>query len=373
MKLYFFLVAVFILVVFLTLLQLWQEPINSITPLAVVKHLAIIHERTLLSKSHNTTPLINGIKDTIKIDIVHLLVNGSDPISFNVRSSIKNEAGAKESSSANRFREFRELFYSLKFLKKYVSNLGHVYVITSGELPSYKATFPWVIWINHSQFMPSSLLPTFSSKTIQFNLFRLLHILSDPFVTMDDDFFITQPLDLYEYAHSRIWYVEDGHKIGFSPVSKNSFMLSVQNTNALLKTVFPDQKSEYFMGHVPAVNRHATLIKVNSAFNLTFTMTPFRAKNSIQYQYMLAMVEKHTLTNITFVNASLVSQFIMMFDNRAENLKRFNTILKYPKQFLCVNDDFKRPILNYTLPDVEKFFRRLLENNSKPFPVKYGY
>ena len=61
-------------------------------------------------------------------------------------------------ASPNRFRPHDDLFFSLQMLAKNAYGLGNVFVISSGETPHWKDSFPHVQWINENEFMPSEAL-----------------------------------------------------------------------------------------------------------------------------------------------------------------------------------------------------------------------
>ena len=188
----------------------------------------------------------------------------TDPIRQKQLQDYIIESSIKNAHSPNRFREWNELYYSLILLYRHASSMRRVFVVTSGERPYYADEFPQVTWINHSEFIPEHILPTFSSFTIQFALFYLLPRVSNPFLHMNDDFFIRKPTDLKDHCSKQVWYEEENWWT-IDPSgrdSKKQLDLYSQvhvNTNRALKKVFPQHTRSHLMAHAPAVVRHETL------------------------------------------------------------------------------------------------------------------
>jgi len=151
----------------------------------------------LRNEKHERVVMKTGV-DSKKIDVVYLWVNGT--------SHTLPKTKLQEAATPNRFREWAELYYSIELLKENTRNLGRIFVVTNGNRPRYD-NMDDIIFLDHKDFIPSKYLPTFSSYTIQFNLDGVFKHVSDPFILLDDDFFITQPLDFKEFVSNKVWYV----------------------------------------------------------------------------------------------------------------------------------------------------------------------
>ena len=266
-----------------------------------------------------------------KVDVVYLWVNGTI-------NQPKDTTGLREVSTANRFREWNELKYSVELLKENGKNLGNIYVVTNGNRPQYD-NMNDIIFIDHSGFIPKKYLPTFSSYTIQFNLDGLFHKVSDPFILLDDDFFITKKTDLLHYTKQNAWFVEAwGHDWGTGP-STDHFVQAVKNSNKILKKVYKNFKQFGVIAHMPLTIRHKHFRKMKELIDTTVSMTPYRSKTSLQFQYTLAAVGKYSF-NSKLRPARGFYHFIMM--NNIDSLKKsFNSIIKNKRDFLTLNDDIK--------------------------------
>jgi len=266
-----------------------------------------------------------------KIDVVYLWVNGTN--------HTPPSTTLQEAATPNRFREWNELKYSIKLLRMHATNLRNIVVITNGNRPTYD-NMQGIVFVDHSEFIPRQYLPTYSSATILFNLDGLFDRLTDPFVQMDDDFFITKPLDLQKYTKSKTWYIENwGRDWGPRP-SKNNFVQAIINSKRALKQVYPTFQPFGVVAHMPCTVQHAHMRKMKSLIDTTGSMTPYRSETNLQFQYMMAAVGKYGFHD-KHRPSNGVYHFIMM--SSIQKLKRsFRTVLANPKGFLTLNDDIKK-------------------------------
>ena len=150
----------------------------------MLSQLEVINE---INNRHNNEHFFYN-RSSDGVDVVYLWTNGTKPFRQKQLQKHMNESTfSSNAHSANRFREWNELYYSLILLFRQALNLRNVVVVTAGERPYYLEQFPQVVWVNHSEFIPNEFLPTFSSTTIELGLYHLLPQLSDPFIGMNDD------------------------------------------------------------------------------------------------------------------------------------------------------------------------------------------
>ena len=100
----------------------------------------------------------------------------------------------ESTNNIRRFYNGGELRYCLRSLYHNVSWLRTIYLVTNGQRPSWlDVTHPKIKLVNHSEIMPKEHLPTFNSSAIEMNLHKIPE-LSDVFLYLNDDFFITRKL-----------------------------------------------------------------------------------------------------------------------------------------------------------------------------------
>jgi hypothetical protein len=135
------------------------------------------------------------------IDIVYTWVDGSDQKWLTKKRNLQNKLFQNNSqleafSTVNgRFRDNQELKYSLRALDTFFPEHGNIFIVTDHQFPSYLKSEKINI-IFHDQIM--NYLPTFSSKKIESNLFKIPNI-SEQFLYFNDDVFLGPKFSLEDY------------------------------------------------------------------------------------------------------------------------------------------------------------------------------
>jgi UDP-N-acetylglucosamine-lysosomal-enzyme len=109
------------------------------------------------------------------IDVVYTWVNGSDPRFVKLLNTyLRKETGVRVDSSAQRYDDKNELKFSLRSLEKFAPWVGHVYIVTNGQIPHWlNLDCDKVSLITHDEiFTDKYNLPTFSSPAIELHLHR---------------------------------------------------------------------------------------------------------------------------------------------------------------------------------------------------------
>lgn len=151
------------------------------------------------------------------IDAVISYVDGSDPIwlesykQFRV-SDLQEQSNPKDADVGNRFRSCNELKYCLRSIESFAPWIRTIYLVVSGpsQLPQWlNQNSPKLQIVSHSDFIPSTYLPTFNSHVIEAHLHRIPG-LSEIFLYLNDDVFLgrsVQPSD----------FIADKGKLKFFP------------------------------------------------------------------------------------------------------------------------------------------------------------
>ncbi len=125
------------------------------------------------------------------IDFVLTWVDGSDPL---WQEEYKKHKGDREINFAH-YRDWNTLKYWFRAVEKYAPWVNKIHFVTCGQTPDWLNTkHEKLNLVNHSDYMPSEYLPTFSANPIELNLHRI-EGLSEQFVYFNDDTFITAPVD----------------------------------------------------------------------------------------------------------------------------------------------------------------------------------
>lgn len=130
------------------------------------------------------------------IDIVIRWVDDSDVLWQREKERYKaidegrDVINRNESNGDIRYRDWGLLKYWFRGIEKYAPWARKIFFITCGQKPDWlNVNHPKLCLINHEDFIPHEWLPTFSSRTIDFNVHRIPD-LSEQFLFMDDDTFI---------------------------------------------------------------------------------------------------------------------------------------------------------------------------------------
>lgn len=126
------------------------------------------------------------------IDFVITWVDGNDPVWQKERAKYKGEDAGD--SGPERYRDWNLLKYWFRGVETFAPWVNQIHFVTFGHLPPWLNTdHPKLHIVRHEDFIPSEYLPTFSSRTIDFNLHRIKG-LAEQFVYFNDDMFLTAPV-----------------------------------------------------------------------------------------------------------------------------------------------------------------------------------
>ena len=127
-----------------------------------------------------------------KIDFVVAWVDGNDP-AWQAEKR-KYSPSSNEDQSNLRYRDWDTLRYWFRGVEQYAPWVNKVHLLTWGHVPQWLNTeCPKLHVVNHKDFIPAQYLPTFSSHPIELNMHRIPG-LSQKFVYLNDDFFLTSPV-----------------------------------------------------------------------------------------------------------------------------------------------------------------------------------
>lgn len=129
----------------------------------------------------------------MNIDIVILWVDGSDPAWLEEKSKYLPPV-AKDSNSANRYRDWGLLPYIFRAIEQFTPWVRKVHLVTWGHVPAFlNLNAPKLNVVKHTDFIPAEYLPTFSSHAIEMNIHRIPD-LAEHFIYFNDDMFLLRPM-----------------------------------------------------------------------------------------------------------------------------------------------------------------------------------
>jgi hypothetical protein len=133
---------------------------------------------------------------TFPIDAVYLWVDGGDP-AWQRRRQSRLQGGGEVHELAiapSRFRDYGELRYSLRSLRRYAPWVRHLYLVTDRQRPDWLVdSHPGLTVVDHRDiFSDPAWLPTFNSHAISTQLHHI-EGLSEHYVVLNDDVLLTRP------------------------------------------------------------------------------------------------------------------------------------------------------------------------------------
>ena len=134
------------------------------------------------------------------MSIVFTWVDSSDTAFL---TSMAEQGGPRllPNASQSRVRDSGELRHSLHALSLHMPwHVGPIFIVTPPltQRPAWLTNHPRVVLINQNGILPERVRPTFNSHTIEKYLHRIPS-LSDLFLFMNDDFFITARMDPWDF------------------------------------------------------------------------------------------------------------------------------------------------------------------------------
>ena len=138
------------------------------------------------------------------VDIVYTWVDGGDRSWKKERKHWlkKTHHVAKEAVKIRRFRSHNELKYSLRSINDFAPFVRHIYIVTSGQRPSWLADHPKISVVSHKEiFSHPEFLPTFNSIAIESNLHHIPG-LANRYIYLNDDVFLGKPVTRKDFFSS---------------------------------------------------------------------------------------------------------------------------------------------------------------------------
>lgn len=141
------------------------------------------------------------------MDAVITWVDGSDPAHAALRARYGGPEASPAATDLTRFANSGELRFAVRSLLKFCPYIGRIHVVTAGQHPhpidaelSDPATAGRIAVVDHAAIFGehADLLPTFSSRSIEFMLHRIPD-LAEQFLYLNDDFSVGRATPLSTY------------------------------------------------------------------------------------------------------------------------------------------------------------------------------
>lgn len=304
------------------------------------------------------------------INLVYTWVNGSDP--EHIKARVERAGNRKWASPGNnRFRDLGGLLYSLRSAELYAPWINKIFIVTSGQVPSYlNLSHPKIEMVFHKDIFdkPNEDLPTFNSNAIEGNFHNLPDHTGPCFIYLNDDMFFgseVSPSDFYDEERGQILFTSSWTAPPSRDKLSNLWHRSILNSNRVLDSLW-GSATRHYASHGPyffslEVLRHM-YDTIPDLFNTTATH-PFRHENDAAVPFLYNQWAEHYYETITARNT--INQY-MKLDNDDKKAKRdFDRIYAKRPKTVCMNDalDEDRPNPK-SLQHMQDFFTKLFPNPS---------
>lgn len=306
---------------------------------------------------------------TMTIDAVYTWVDGSDPVLKKQleKWKAKEHLSIQKRISANRYRNWDELRYSLRSLEKFAPWIRRIFIVTADQRPVWlNVKHPKIRLVSHRQIFPFwGRLPCFNSQAIELFLDRICG-LSEHFLYFNDDTFLgnnVYPSTFFtDDRRNRVFLSKntpfpEGETLDTDPL----WICSLKNTKKLLNKYF--QKKVYFSLHQVQPLRKKTMRLCRRTFKEAYKKTArnrFRSREDITPT--LCLHPNYTLYEGQGVAAQISSGQISLTDNFSKNEVFFKRILKNRPQVFFISDETLNPP-----PETARGLQRFFEEY---FPVR---
>lgn len=135
-----------------------------------------------------------SIEQDYPIDFVVTWVDGEDCDWQMRKASYAGEITEEMENTPARYRDWGLMRYWFRAVEQYAPWVRKVFFVTCGHKPEWlDLNNEKLVFVTHKDFIPEQYLPTFNSRTIEMNLWRIRD-LSEHFVYFNDDVFLNRPV-----------------------------------------------------------------------------------------------------------------------------------------------------------------------------------
>jgi len=304
------------------------------------------------------------------INLVYTWVNGSDP--EHIKARVARSGNDKWASPGNnRFRDLGGLLYSLRSAELYAPWINKIFIVTSGQVPSYlNVSNPRIELIFHTDIFehPDKDLPTFNSNAIEGNFHNLPDRVGPCFIYLNDDMFFgnqVSPSDFWDEAYGQVLYLSSWVAPPTGDKLSNLWHRSILNSNKALDALWGRARRNY-ASHGPyffslEVLRHM-YSHLSGLFNETSTH-PFRHENDAAVPFLYNQWTDHYFDS--YYARFTINHYMRISDDSGRTKKDFKKILEKRPKTVCMNDglDERNPNPD-SLIFMNEFFQKMFPNPS---------
>ncbi len=209
------------------------------------------------------------------IDVVYTWVDDTDPDWQRQRATaVPTDRVTSDALSPARHVDHGELRYSLRSLAGFANWVRHIWIVTSGQVPSWlNVDHPKLTVVSHREiFTDQSALPTFNSHAIES---QLHHIdgLAEHFLYLNDDVFFGRPVspELFFHGNGVAKFMASDVTIDVDPgdFPRTGAAAAARRNRDLIEQLW-GRSITHRMKHVPHAHRRSSLLDLEQKVPDTF-------------------------------------------------------------------------------------------------------
>ena len=291
--------------------------------------------------------------DDIPIDIVYTWVESNEDFEkekeYWLQKTNKEDIKNSENSGPVRFKDNKEILYSLRSIEKYFPNYNNIYIIVKdGQFPKYlKKDHPKIKIVNHSEIIPKEYLPTFNSCAIECFTHHIPN-LTEYYLYLNDDFMFLKSLNKsYFLKNKELPYIlysnpnYDNHINNIKSINLNSYSFYEAwafNSKILNNLYKIEQNGRHDLSHIPRIFKKSFNIEIEKVLKNYYNendtidvytktqMSKFRKNHNLALNVLMYPYLYYYLFDCEFKKTN---ESYIIFDKN--NNTKLNT------EFLCVN------------------------------------
>lgn len=273
-----------------------------------------------------------------EVDVVYLWVDSNNEDFIKEKNIFSKKYKLNKFWSATR--DHNEILNSIKSVRKNMDWVRKIFVICpKGHIiPNLDVKKYNVIYINHDIILDKENCPNFNSSSLELFQYRIPN-LSDFFISLNDDFFINQKVELddfFNFENNKIkYYYEKRLQLGL-PHSPT--------TSRIVQDFFPNEKKYFWMCHMPRMfykyDLEELVLKYKKDAEFT-KKSKFRNKKDIQlvylYGYYLLHKNKGEFIFLNNVNSQDSKSLFKLLKNKIKLEGFFETLKQIYFQYVVIN------------------------------------
>ena len=282
------------------------------------------------------------------IDMVFTYVNGKDIDYINKKYEMFNIINNTNIISFNpsiRHTNINEILYSVQSVLKFIPWINKIYIITDNQSIHNLIQNSKIIFINHTDIIPSSYLPTYNSDTIESFIHNIPN-LSEIFLYNNDDVFhldFINETDIYttssdcEYETNKIsLHINSKFNLNIIRNKNTEYSKRICLTADILLKKYQD--IVLINNHHTKILRKSTLKYIETEFSdLLHQMrsSRFRSDYYIQYLLLALNIDHYTHNNIISNDFTNIIELHLGSKTCTDNF--FNQFKDRQLKFVCFN------------------------------------